>query len=358
MHTPCNLHETPKAKLLFFLNQRGYYHVSSKVRLSNARLAFDPFQEIAVRLLVWGGQLSSRNAYGGPVKSIATCCGRNFYYHGWGSLTRVDAVYVSEGFEKEFVRLNDDTKPLIVIELSQLLEHRLENEYASLRSQIASTLGVIRLFLWDAHLLLTSARDGLYSWLSPLLGRARVRITSLSVGDALEELGVRNVVLLDPNADESLSSNDVKSAEAFIVGGIVDRVPRPGATAKLLRLIPWAKRRRVELRGSIIGVPNRLNAIVEIILKARYKFCGNIEKAILDTMSPHDVRLRAYVEIARRAGKAKKIDWNFYCELRKWLPLTINDFVKAARMAHVELVGSPKQGECREDSGQQRPISS
>jgi len=50
------------------------------------------------------------------------------------------------------------------------------------------------------------------------------------------------------------------------------------------------------------------------------------------------VAYRAYVEIAKRAGRTGRIGWDFYCELRKWLPITIREFLRAARMAHVEII--------------------
>ena len=152
-------------------------------------------------------------------------------------------------------------------------------------------------------------------------------------------------MLLDPYADTPLGPRDVLEAEAFIVGGIVDKVPRPRATEAISRLIPWAARRRVELKGSIIGVPNTINSIIEIVLKARYDYGGDVERAVRSVMSPADARLRAYVEISRRARGRGKVDWSFYCELASWLPITRDDFLRAARMAHVEVVGEPQECE-------------
>jgi tRNA (adenine9-N1/guanine9-N1)-methyltransferase len=336
--------------------ERGWERISSRTRLSSSRLSVNPFQEIAVRALVWGGGFTEYGACGGLERFSERYRGRRFTYHGWGCSRRVDVVYTHEGSNAHIVAemLAQEPRPLIVIDLSQLLDHKLDSEYASLRSQVAATLGAVRLFLWDAHLLLTSVKPGVAHWLSAMLGRARVSFTRLDVGEALEALGVRRVILLDPSAEEPLRGDEVLEADAFIIGGIVDKIPRPGATAALSRLIPWARRRKILLRGSLIGVPNRINAITEIILRARYQTCGDIDAAIRGTMSPHDARLRAYVEISRRASRSRRVDWGFYCELKRWLPLTRDDFLRAARMAHVEVVGSPS--ECEE--AQQRPISS
>ncbi len=338
---PRVVEEQTRYALLRLMHERGWESISSRSRLSSSRLAHNPFQEIAVRLLVWGGGLVERGC-GGPVKHREAYRGKIFRYHGWGCSEPVDVVYTHEGRGAEVLvdyLPYGEPRPLIVIDLSQLLEHRLDSEYASLRSQVASTLGVLRLFLWDAHMLVTSARPGVAHWLSLVLGRARVAFTDMPTGEALELLGVRRAVLLDPSADEELSARDVLTAEAFIIGGIVDKIPRPGATAALARSVPWAARRRVTLRGSVIGVPNRINSIAEIVLRARYEVCGDVEEAIRRAMSPHDARLRAYVEISRAARGSGRVSWDLYCKLKRWLPLTPNDFVRAARMAHVEVVG-------------------
>ena len=342
-------------KLLRVMVERGWYSVSAKVRLSSSRLKLNPFQEIAVRLAVWGGRLCDRDAYGGLLRRVETCCGRFFRYHGWGRLYSVDAVYVDEGVWPEFFDSLGETRPLIVIDFSQLLDHVSESEYLSLRSQVAATLGVVRQYLWDDHLVIAGARPGVGQWLRLLLGRARIRVTSYTTVGLLEALGHPRAIVLDPSAPSSLGPGDVASAEVFIVGGIVDKVPRPGATTAISRLLVsrgLAEPKKVALKGSLIGVPNRINAIVEILLKARYETCGDVDKAVASTMSPRDARLRAYLEISREAGKTGYVTWELYCRLRRWLPLTPKDFLRAARMAHVEVRGKPS--EC----GQQRPISS
>ena len=342
-------------KLLKAMMERGWYSVSAKVRLSSSRLRQNPFQEIAVRLAVWGGRLCDRDAYGGLLRGVEVCCNRFFRYYGWGRLYRVDAVYVDEGLWPEFFNLLGEARPLVVIDLSQLLDHVNESEYLSLRSQVAATLGVLRQYLWDNHLIVTGARPGVGQWLRLLLGRARIRVTSHTTAEFLEALGSPRAIVLDPSAPSSLGSDDVTAAEVFIVGGIVDKVPRPGATTAISRPLlsrGLAEPRKITLKGSIIGVPNRINAIVEILLRARYETCGDVDRAVAASMSPRDARLRAYVEISREAGRKRYVTWEFYCRLRSWLPLTPEEFLRAARMAHVEVKGRP--GEC----SQQRPISS
>ncbi len=331
--------ETLRYKFFRFLILKGVYSVSARVRLASSRLRFNPFQEIALRMAVWGGRLDDTDAYGGLLRFEEECCGRLFQYYGWGRLNPVDAAYVEDGFCREFLELLGEPKPIFIIDLSLLLDHVSESEYLSLRSQVSATLGVLRQYLWDQHLALTSSKPGVGLWFKLLLGRARVTITGLSSRDFLASLNIRRPILLDPYAERDLDGRDVMEADAFIVGGVVDKVPRPGATKAIGRLIEEAKPRRIALRGSLIGVPNRINSIVEIVLRARYETCGNVEKAITTVMSPRDIRMRAYVEISREARGRGYVNWSLYCRLREWLPLTREDFLKAARMAHVEVRG-------------------
>ncbi len=338
------------------LDEYGWYEVSSRSRLDVARMRSNPFQEIAVRLLVWGGGFSEKDAWGSKEIYSEEYDGKRYVFYGWGRRQRIDATYsLHTRGPRLDLYLDENVKPLIVIDLSLFLEHVHPSELLSLRSQIAASLGIIRRFLWDRHLLLTCVREGVYEWLSVLLGKAKIQYTSLPTSEALEVRGIRRIIVLDPYAEEPLTQKDLVYAEAFVLGGVVDKIARPGSTARIARSIHNAERRKIVLRGMLHGVPNRINSIVEILLKALYVYNGNMEKSIIDTMSKRDIRLRAYIEIARFSGHNRSISWDFFCELRRWLPLTIDDFIRAARMAHVSIVGKPNIV-CEED--QQRPTSS
>jgi tRNA (adenine9-N1/guanine9-N1)-methyltransferase len=155
------------------------------------------------------------------------------------------------------------------------------------------------------------------------------------------------VIILRPDAPQPLTANDVMMADAFLIGGIVDRIPRPGVSRVLDNLVPWGTPRKIELRGSIVGVPERLNRIIEILLKARYEYPGDIEKSIITSMTKKDIVARAYIEIVRNARRTPSglvVSWDLYEELRKWLPITPDEFVKAAQRARARIVGEPPSG--------------
>ena len=330
-------------RLLHLLEKQGWSKLGLAAWIKSARLRYNGFQEIALRVLVWNGIVAEVDHIRGAVHHELLYRGRLYRFILGRGDVRADAAYFQSTVCKRPCIRRDEliellppkATPLIVIDLSQLPEHNLD-ESSSLRRQLAATLGVIRHYLWDRHLLLTSAPEGTIGWLHSFIHSPFIRVTSLPTDEALDAYGYTGrAILLDPSADRPLSREDVLEAEAFILGGIVDKRPRPGATAKLP--IEKARRRRVELRGSLIGVPNTINTLVDAILRARYLYDGDVERALYDVIPPHEARIRAYVEIARAASKTGCIDWSFYEELRRWLPLRPRDFEKAARMAGVKI---------------------
>jgi tRNA (adenine9-N1/guanine9-N1)-methyltransferase len=189
---------------------------------------------------------------------------------------------------------------------------------------------------------LIAPHPGIYEWARILIGRGGPLLSALPADEAAQILGAKNIIILDPQAEKPLSREEVLHADAFIVGGIVDRTPRPGET-KRIRLLGVAKPRKILFHGDIHGVPNRINAIIEILLKARYRYCGNIDEAIRSTMSRRDVILRAMVELSRWSrGKKRRVPITLYEELRKWLPITLRDFIIAARKIGLEVEGFSK----------------
>ncbi len=336
--------ESPCYRLLDLLSLEGVDVITSFSHTSDTLSKLNPFQDIAVRILVWGGGFRRANVERG-ISYVEMYRGKCYYFvRGRGGVRAKLAYHEHEwGWRSRLLELMPEKpRPVVVIDLSLLLEHVHPTEYLSLRRQIAASLSVVRKYLWDRHLVVTGARPGVAEWLSALLGRALARITCLTLYEHLASEGYKYPVLLDPSAEEPLSPRDVLEADVFILGGIVDRIPRRGLTARIREAVEGlVKPRRIEFRGSLVGVPNRLNMLVESLLLARYKLGGSIEDAIRMVMSPRDARLRAYVEIARYAARkgTKKVDWSFYEQLKEWLPLRPIDFIRAARMAGVEVVG-------------------
>ncbi len=321
--------ERPKYALLRLLGEKGYYKLFLAVRVERSRLASDPFQEVALQILVWNRDVVNARREGRDV-ACEEYSGLRYtlLLPGEGStsdgvLTRGRGVWRSELLSLVKV------KPLIAIDMSLLWRHH-PKELPSLRKQIAASLGVVRRYLWDRHLLLAGLPRGGYEWVKLLIGRGEVQVSPLPSDEALALRGATRIILLDPSAEEPLTPRDVLEADAFIVGGIVDRIPRPGETGRLQLKGGIAVPRRILFHGDVHGVPNRINMIIEIILKARYIYCGDIDRAIASTMSRRDAILRAMIEISRWSrGRKTAVPMSLYEQLRKWLPITPEDFRRA-----------------------------
>ena len=312
----------------------------------------DPFQRLLVQGLLRGGSIhAAEPGLRGSLRWLEQHRGRLLgFLQGPGGV-EADAYYTAHGSQLRSLlleRLPPTPRPLIVLDFSLLPEH-LPEEASSLRRQTGAVLGAVRRYLWDRHLVLGSLEPGALQWLRAFLGSPHVGATPLPADEAAAMLGARRIILLDPSAEKTLSPGEVLEADAFILGAIVDRVPRPGATRRL-RLAGRYEARRIELRGSTHGVPTRLNMLVEILLSARYQYCGDPEKAVTSAMSPRDARWRAYIEISRwLRGRRARVPWSLYCSLRRWLPLSPKDFIRAARMAGAETEPGPPP--CPEQDG-------
>ncbi|HIQ11178.1 MAG TPA: hypothetical protein EYH26_04320 [Pyrodictium sp.] len=344
--------EKPKYRLYELLGEKSWYRVSSSRWLEKKRMKLDPFQELAVRILVWRGGIVEASRMGSVAYSEEYRGARYEFIFGRGN-TKADAMYVEDSvswFWELYSKLPNKPTPIFVIDMGWFPRHRLEKEVESLRRQIAYTLNLIRYYLWDKHLLLTNVRPGMLEWLCLMLGRAAIDYSHLSTRDALEVRGYGKIIALDPSADQPLSRDDVFDAEAFIVGGVVDILPVRGATKMLVEKLGDVERRKIVFHGDVFGVPNRINAVIEIILRARYITCGDIDSAIRAVMSSRDARLRAYVEISRllrgTPPSERVVNADFYCELRRWLPISPKDFIIAAKMAQAKVVDNLEACEC------------
>lgn len=333
-----NIRERPKYRLLDLLEENGAYRLSTDIPPDKLRSTRDPFQLVTVHALVWGGELLFKIVKG-TVLYVEEYKGKNFVFIWGKGVNHSDVMYTRKGnkLKRELASsLPSKPKPVFALDFSLVDEH-LVSEARSLRKQVGASLGVIRRYLWDRHLLLSSVKPGVYSWLKSFMATPHVQVSSLPADEALRLRGYTKIILLDPSAEKPLTPLEVLEADAFIIGAIVDRLPRPGAT-RGLELRGHYVSRRLELRGSIHGVPNRINMIIEILLKARYDFCGDLEKAILSTMGPRDARLRAMVELARWSrGRRRYVPCRLYYLLSSWLPLSFKDFVRAVHMAGLEL---------------------
>jgi len=229
--------------------------------------------------------------------------------------------------------------PLFVIDMSMKFVHTQE-ELAKLRLQIGISLSVIREYLWDAHLAITGADEETSRWLLEVLGRNKISISNARPSEILWGFDADKVVILRADAQNPLRPDDVLTADAFLIGGIVDKIPRPGLSRMLDSLVPWGIPRKLELKGSVIGVPERINRVIEMLLKARYVYNGDVYKSIISTMTKKDRIARAFREIVNRSFEeagVRYIKKSEFDELKTWLPVSFDEFMEAARRAHVEV---------------------
>ncbi|MFP3080480.1 MAG: tRNA (guanine-N1)-methyltransferase [Acidilobus sp.] len=323
----------------------GYDALGSKEWLEGDRLYRLGFQYAAVETLVreyfigeepFKGKKAYETEWKGKPKSIV---------YGRGDVS-ADAVIVRRPSPTEKTipwralldYLPQPPLPLFVIDLSMKFLHTPE-ELSKLRLQLSVTLSVMREYLWDAHMSVTGTDEETAKWINEVMGVNKVAIVNARPSEVLWGYDADKVIILRPDASTPLKADDVMTADAFLLGGIVDKIPRPGLSRMLDSLVPWGVPRRIELRGSVIGVPERINRIVEILLKSRYLYDGDVEKAIITTMSKKDRVARAYREIMKYASERKvdRVGGDFYEQLRSWLSLTYDEFLEAARRAHVEV---------------------
>jgi len=162
--------------------------------------------------------------------------------------------------------------PLIVIDMGLFDELEEEEEKRKTLLQVEVTLSVIRKWLWDGNLAL------IHSPLSLSIGKAKI----------INEIESDNCIVLDPYGDTVANEDLIRSTDVFIIGGIVDKGRRlKYATSKLAEKYNYpCKRVKIMLRDSIVGVPDEINKIVNIVLKVKYG--GKLEDAIIENQSKSD----------------------------------------------------------------------
>ncbi len=346
--------ERPYQALLELLSNRGIHALGSRVWLHKKRVAEQGFQYVAVESLVREYNVYYDRTFKGENVYETSYKRERFKLLMSPGSERSDGTVSSKGSIRDLAftwsdladLLPNPPLPLFVVDMSMRFIHS-EDELAKLRLQIAVSLNVVRRYLWDPHLALTSIDPSTVSWLKELAGENKMTVIQSKPSELLWSMDADRVIILRPDAPQQLTGNDIMMADAFLIGGIVDKIPRPGISRVLDNLVPWGSPRRIELRGSVVGVPERINRIIEILLKARYDYPGDLEKSIVTSMTRKDVVARAYIEIVRHARKEPGrlvVSWDLYDDLRSWLPLTEEDFLKAAERARAVVVGGRDGG--------------
>ncbi|MEM2086932.1 MAG: tRNA (guanine-N1)-methyltransferase [Archaeoglobaceae archaeon] len=199
-----------------------------------------------------------------------------------------------------------------------------EKEKKKIALQVTKTLGTVREFMWDEKLIVAGKDFG-------------VGVYCERLEDFLLSKGIQEVVLLDPKGDKRF---DQKRADCYVIGGIVDKAENRDLTAlvgeELERAGIKCDRRRIELRGDIIGVPDRINHIAEIVLKVVLDGFA-LEPAIRSVQPITVAKWRLRKELPKKSIRVRVgnktirvVSKSIFKEF-DWLNLRLSDFYDVCR---------------------------
>lgn len=209
--------------------------------------------------------------------------------------------------------------PYMVIDCS-FFDYHSEKEKRKIVLQIQQSLSTIRKFMWDERLVVTHKDLGLGVYYP-------------STSKFIKDMGFKRVVLLDPNGEEIFNG---QKADCYVIGGIVDKSGnKKGWTSKIGERLKKDgidfESLRIELRGDVIGVPDRINTIVEIVL--RVVLDGeDVESAVRSVQSHLVARWRLRKELPKRTvridvnGKPFRVVRKSEFKRFDWLNLRKKDF--------------------------------
>jgi len=262
---------------------------------------------------------------------------------------------VTDEVKEKLHRISRDLcrKVMFIIDVAFWHEHT-EIEKNELIEQIVLTVKTIRSYLYDFSIAITSASDEFIEYFNRATQgmQHNVTITRVGLREFLKNvfrLGLvekPRVAVLDPEAEFKLTTVDVKSYNVYILGGIIDkeRVDKFG-TLRLYNLhrlwefnIP---RFKITIGDSIIGVPDRINKIVNIILAVLYEGL-DIEQAIILHQSKRDRIYRWMYEIQKYSRKVVEnnrvkniVTQDFIKELQSKYPLDEKSISKVFKSLNV-----------------------
>jgi tRNA (adenine9-N1/guanine9-N1)-methyltransferase len=222
-------------------------------------------------------------------------------------------LYLDEGevIYENFIKVkyNKDAKNVLEIEKEKIFE-KLEKEKKflidlsffgyhsekgknSLLMQVKESLNIIREYLFDTNLILINFPKNFLNF----LGRNFCKFYERNEFD----FSKYNAIILDPYGEEVFEEKDLEKYDLFLIGGIVDVGQRWYYATKYLFEDLNFKRKRIELRGSIRGVPDRINLIIKILLESFYKKIP-LEKAIVKNQTRKEIFDRLSLELKRNSS--------------------------------------------------------
>ncbi len=168
--------------------------------------------------------------------------------------------------------------PLFIIDMGFWDKH-LEKEKKKLILQLLLTISVIRKYLWDYNI---SIEHPPPNFEEKIKIQNKIRYGTSPIG---------KTIVLNPYGDVVANENIIRNTHTFIIGGILDDTGWKNATTELSERFHYSfPQVRIELRGSRVGVPDRINKIVNIILEVIEG--KSLEDAIIENQSNADKYLR------------------------------------------------------------------
>lgn len=193
---------------------------------------------------------------------------------------------------KEDINIDFPKFPIFIIDLS-LWDRHSEKEKKKLMIQLIFSVHAVREYLWDYNLSINNPPQG---FSLPLLNKVRFNV-----------IPEGKTIILNPYGEIEATEELIRNTQTFIIGGIVDRSGWRYATYEMARVAKYDfPHVKITLRGSTVGVPDRINKIIEIILRVYYG--EKLEDVILDLQSNADKYNRLLVE--KQKGNLKEaIEW-------------------------------------------------
>ncbi|MEM0481043.1 MAG: hypothetical protein QXQ14_02590 [Candidatus Aenigmatarchaeota archaeon] len=219
------------------------------------------------------------------------------HFLGKKEIFQDDGEIVFERFVK--VKYNPNAKEKLEINREKILEelekekhflidlsfYNYHNEKGkkSLKVQVIQSLSEIRNFLFDTNLILIGKIDLKLSNFVKICERNEFPFEKF------------NAVILDPYGEEIFEEKDLEKYNLFLFGGIVDVGQKWYYATKYLFQDLDFPRKRIELKGSIKGVPDRINILIKILLESYYLKIP-LEKAIVKNQGKKEIFERLYHE--------------------------------------------------------------
>lgn len=300
------------------LRKRGIDRVYTNLKLESR----DPIQQMAVHLA--NGKANLCEPENGVVSYDVTGRRINLPPQAFlGKCNLTQPILTSE----EFLR-NEKLQqfPYILVDC-EFYDMHSNKEKSRLKVQLKATLGVVRDYMWDGRMV--------------IVGRRFDEVPCLyysSIKEFVDDRCVERIILLDPSADKVFHG---EKADCYVIGGIVDKSgDKKGLTSKIGEKMREEgvefESMRIELRGDVVGVPDRLNSITELVLMNVLEGY-DLETAIKRTQSKITAKWRLRKEIHKIAVRVdrgnkvfrivKKSDYAKF----DWLNLSFGDFVDVCR---------------------------